>query len=306
MNLYEDKELFEQLIIRASEQFKISQAIVEKDYYVTKLLQAIIGEQPDVVFKGGTSLSKCYHLINRFSEDIDLNFDTHGEKITEGKRKKLSQSIKKVGSDMGFELDNPEEIKSRRNFNKYMFRYHSDQERVAINPLLIVEVAVAIKSFPTETMKADSLIYQYLQSEERTDIITQYNLEPFDIMVQTKERTFVDKVFAICDYYLQDRIRERSRHIYDLYKLYPLMSNEREMKDLVQEVREARKQSPVCPSAQDDCNIEELLQKIIDEDVYKSDYQNITQNLLFQDVPYEVVIQTLSDIKNMEIWGDMK
>lgn len=43
---------------------------------MTLFLKSIVEELPDIIFKGGTSLSKCYKLIDRFSEDIDLNIDT--------------------------------------------------------------------------------------------------------------------------------------------------------------------------------------------------------------------------------------
>ena len=50
--------------------------IVEKDYYVTRALRALRDKIGDhFLFKGGTSLSKGWDLIERFSEDIDLLFD---------------------------------------------------------------------------------------------------------------------------------------------------------------------------------------------------------------------------------------
>src|SRR5690606_34325173 len=74
MNLHKDSKLFKQAIQFASDQMQILPIYVEKDYWVTfalfQILQAPIGK--DVIFKGGTALSKCYKLIERFSEDIDL------------------------------------------------------------------------------------------------------------------------------------------------------------------------------------------------------------------------------------------
>ena len=65
--LHDDKELFEQVVLKASEHFGIEAGIVEKDYYVTLLLSEIVKRQPNIIFKGGTSLSKCYKIIKRFS-----------------------------------------------------------------------------------------------------------------------------------------------------------------------------------------------------------------------------------------------
>ena len=50
--------------------------MLEKDYYVTLLLEGLCREVKGLVFKGGTSLSKCYKAIDRFSEDIDLSLDS--------------------------------------------------------------------------------------------------------------------------------------------------------------------------------------------------------------------------------------
>lgn len=64
--LHHDPSMFEQVILRVSEDTGIEASIIEKDYYVTLFLQRIVAHQPNIIFKGGTSLSKCYKLINRF------------------------------------------------------------------------------------------------------------------------------------------------------------------------------------------------------------------------------------------------
>ena len=76
MFLHNDKEIFNDLITLTANDTGLIKAIVEKDYYVTLFLKKISQIQPDIIFKGGTSLSKCYKIINRFSEDIDLTLDT--------------------------------------------------------------------------------------------------------------------------------------------------------------------------------------------------------------------------------------
>lgn len=74
MLLHEDKELFREVIISTAEALEKVVPIVEKDYYVTILLKELSQAQANCVFKGGTSLSKCHHVIDRFSEDIDISF----------------------------------------------------------------------------------------------------------------------------------------------------------------------------------------------------------------------------------------
>lgn len=83
MLLHNDKELFREVIISASEELGIVVPIVEKDYYVPMLLKRLSEQCPECVFKGGTSLSKCHHFIDCFSEDIDIAFSN---KLTQGIR----------------------------------------------------------------------------------------------------------------------------------------------------------------------------------------------------------------------------
>ena len=74
MNLHHDKEAFAELISGAANELAIPTNVIEKDYYVTITLKALEEKTKDLVFKGGTSLTKCYQLLDRFSEDIDLLF----------------------------------------------------------------------------------------------------------------------------------------------------------------------------------------------------------------------------------------
>ena len=103
MFLHNDKEIFNDLITLTANDTGLIKAIVEKDYYVTLFLREIVKRQPNIIFKGGTSLSKCYHLINRFSEDIDLNIETES-RPTEGQRRKLINDIKEIIQDYDFLL----------------------------------------------------------------------------------------------------------------------------------------------------------------------------------------------------------
>lgn len=70
--LHENREEFTNAVNLASEYFHILPIIAEKDYYVTMILRELSERQDFIVFKGGTSLSKCYKAIKRFSEDIDI------------------------------------------------------------------------------------------------------------------------------------------------------------------------------------------------------------------------------------------
>lgn len=114
--------------------------------------------------------------------------------------------------------------------------------------------------------------------------------------VQGLDRTLADKVFAICDYYMQNRVKKHSRHIYDIYKLLQIVPQTKEFKVLVEEVRGVRAMTNICPSAQPDVNVPEMLNFLIENDVYKEDFENITVRILEEDVTYDVAIEAVKKI----------
>lgn len=72
--------------------------IIEKDYYVTMLLRVLAEKIPYIVFKGGTSLSKCHKVIKRFSEDIDITIDML---LSQGQKKRFKQVIVETAEELG-------------------------------------------------------------------------------------------------------------------------------------------------------------------------------------------------------------
>ncbi len=97
MKLFEHPD-FEQLVVRAAVHFRpraLRPAILEKDYYVTEALRIVAAEGEQIIFKGGTSLSKGWNLIDRFSEDIDIFLDPRAFDPVLGKRA-IDRELKKL------------------------------------------------------------------------------------------------------------------------------------------------------------------------------------------------------------------
>lgn len=299
--LHNDIELFKQVVIATGDAFGIDYAIIEKDYYVTEVLKSISEKESKIIFKGGTSLSKCYGIIKRFSEDIDFGFECDHH-ATEGERKRMKKAIVSTIDEFGFTLTNSENVRSRRDYNKYIVSYPYEFAISSLKPNVIVETSVFVRVYPSVKRTATSYIYDYLKQENREDIIEKYRLSPFELQVQSLERTFIDKIFAICDYYLDDKITEHSRHIYDLSKLYQNVTIDENLKSLFNQVREDRKTHPACLSAQDSVDIVSLLKEMVDKDIYKSDYENITEALLFEKVEYKTAVETLKEIINSSLF----
>lgn len=294
MVLHKDKKSFDIAIRAASRHFNVSPAIIEKDYYVTLVLRELAKQVPDLLFKGGTSLSKCYKIIDRFSEDIDITLDS--EHQSQGKRKNLKYTIVEICSNLGLNLLNENETRSRRDYNCYKIDYCARHSLSGLNPQLLVETVFIVKAFPDEIKQASSMIYDYLKDVGNDEAIAQYELEPFDIRVQTLDRTLVDKVFAVCDYMLDNKTERQSRHIYDLSRLLTLVKLDDNLKALIKEVREDRKLGTKCYSAQDGVSVPNLLRQMIDTEFFKKDYEDSTEKLLSKPVTYEEAIKAIEMI----------
>jgi predicted nucleotidyltransferase component of viral defense system len=294
MKLHRDKSIFDQAIRGASDYFKIEPSLVEKDYFVTMVLHELAQKVEGLLFKGGTSLSKCYKIIDRFSEDIDITLDA--EHFTQGKKQKLKYIIVDVCNELGLSLVNKSETKSRRDYNKYVIEYPITYTSNTVTPQLLIETVFIQKAYPSEIKQANSLIGEWLNGISNAEAVKMYELYPFDIRVQTLERTLIDKVFALCDYFMEDKIQKRSRHIYDISRLLTVVKLYSNLKVLVGEVRRERKSGKLCYSAQDGVNIPDILAKIIATEAYKKDYIENTQKLLFKQVSYEDAIKSISAI----------
>ena len=121
---------------------------------------------------------------------------------------------------------------------------------------------------------------------------------PFELLVNSMERTFADKVFAICDYYLADEPipARQSRHIYDLRKLQGSIVFGAELQELFAQVRRQRLGKHRCPSAEHSVNLAGVLRELADSGAYKQDYANVTTGLLYDGMPYEEAAKALYEI----------
>lgn len=304
MNLHLDKEAFSELMIGAANELSIPTNIIEKDYYVTITLKALFERTKDLVFKGGTSLTKCYQLLDRFSEDIDLSYTAESGMPGESRKRQLKKNIVGTMEEFGFPINNLETTRSRRNYNCYRASYPSIYEQKGIlKSELVIETYVAMLPFPTTKRMVDNYIYRFLQKINRLDLAEMYDLMPFEVTTQAIERTLVDKVFALCDYYMQGKTDGHSRHLYDIHKIVECIGISEKIAKLIPEVRAVRSEVVVCPSAKEGICVAKLLREILDTQIYKNDYENLTMRLLFVPETYETVTRSLKKIVDSGMWN---
>lgn len=304
MYLHENKDLFRNVIESMKGWSAFGSVVIEKDYYVTMILQLLAQKSiglGELVFKGGTSLSKCHKVIDRFSEDIDITFTEH---LGEKRRKKLKYDVMKaVSEELRVPIKNWDSIQSDRDLNSYIFDYNTmfDSSGENLREGVKVEIALASYSFPAETLQISSYVGDYLL-ETQPELAKQYCFEPFKMKTQSLSRTFIDKVYALCDYYLQGKTRRLSRHLYDLHKIFPKISFSDDFKRLAKEVKALRAKMNVCPSAKPDINVCELIKKYSAENYYKADFDIITESLINEEVSYADVMETMSKVAAFDFW----
>ena len=294
MYLHEKREDFLETISTIAGATGLPSTIIEKDYYVTLILRLLARQLSFIVFKGGTSLSKCHHVIKRFSEDIDLTIDT---KITQGEKAKVKAALQAIAQELSLTIENLDEVWTRRNYNRYVIAYPSVVSLVddITQAQIIVETSYKTISYPVQELQVANYIGDYF-SHDNEALIQELQLDEFTMKVQNINRTLADKVFAVADYYLQGRTERHSRHLYDIYKLLPLVPLNEAFRELVCEVRADRIASPVCLSAKKGVNAQQVLEKIVAEKIFERDYNSITRKLLNEDVSYQQTIIALEKI----------
>ena len=306
MRLDNNFDAYRLYLEKTAKQLNISNEYVEKDYWLFLLLKEIFKDSDrGYVFKGGTSLSKCHHLINRFSEDIDISYVSPFSTVNSGEIKRKFRGITKAIRAVGLEISNTDKLRWNRYFNQFQCPYDSICDGNSIEKKIIVELAAQTPSFPSETKQFACFIGEYLESIGRHDLVVEYGLEPFELQAQTLSRTLVDKTFAICDYYLSKKCRRHSRHIYDIGKLIDAIDFNEELADLYRQVRNYRKGIKVCLSAQEGIKLSDIVDKIIKEDSFKNDFETLTMPLLYEKYPYKECESHLIQLRNFLLANDL-
>lgn len=293
MYLHKDRATFREIIDEVAAAASQRAAIIEKDYYVTMILRLLSRSLDNVVFKGGTSLSKGYRAIKRFSEDIDITFEAP---IGSAARKSLKRdAMASISRELDMPIQNWDSIKSGLDFNAYHFAYSSvlDAEDDRLMSHVILETALGSYAFPTVSLQIGSVIGDLLADGGHGEIAAKYELEPFTMKVQAIERTFVDKIFALCDYYLAGRSRRYSRHLYDICMLMQRVSLDESFAKLFAEVRAHRAAMKNCPSAKDGVDLPSVISELCDSAFYERDYEDITDYFVEEPVPYQNAIDQM-------------
>jgi len=294
MYLHENSEQFCELIEECYAKTGVDQGMIEKDYFVTLFLKHLFEAEPNVVFKGGTCLSKCYKVIDRFSEDIDL---TMRPNATQKQKKGLKYHIIDVANKLGLEHTNADSIDSGRAYAEHIIKFPSRFANNKLKPFLLVETFFRKTASPTLALPVSSLLYEYLKGEGADEVISEFDLGPCPVTVQSLQITLIDKLHSLNSNSLRGRINSYSRHLYDIHKILPHIKFDREFFRLLKEIGEHERKALALlrkPIDLDPSGLTASLRTVISNNVYKEDYETVTLPLLFKKVSYEDAVRSLA------------
>ncbi len=247
-----DEEL-EIAIKNTADKMGLSKAIVEKDLWVFVILQYLFTKfkfKDKIVFKGGTSLSKVYNLIERFSEDIDiaLNWKVLGYEETEPwldrSNTKQLKFNEKLNEDTAVFLRNEflpvlqkdfKEILKNKAFsfeidetdkNTICFAYPNNHKDNSILQVIRLEIGCLAEPVPASRQKIKSYIQEIYSDNLGEDI---------EVVAVSFLRTFFEKITIL--HREANRVngnypRRYSRHYYDVFRMIKTEIREMSLKNL--------------------------------------------------------------------------
>jgi hypothetical protein len=206
---------------------------------VVRVLDALVRSPVTVerfLFKGGTSLSKAWKLIERFSEDIDLLLTGPRYGPVPGKkdREKTLKAVR-AAIEQGTPLRLPLQGLSEAEKTLYYVRadYHGRLRYPISGATLakgspsqdwvLVEAGFRGSPRPMTTVPIQSYIGEYLDARtEQAALAREYasDVLPVPVPVLAPERTFVEKILAIHTVAVSEVGELQGRHYYDLARLY--------------------------------------------------------------------------------------
>lgn len=228
------------ILANVAEEKGIDDNAVEKDFWVSMTLKAIFSSPSSkgIVFKGGTSLSKGWELIERFSEDCDLAIDRtvlgFEKELTKKQRTNLRKQAKifvdntlvsevgeclnKLGLEGHFNVKNPTVKESDKDPTEFFIEYKSvlPEKNPYIAERVKVEVSCRSLTEPFEVLKMRSMIEDAYSDEP-------FAQPKFDVPTVLPGKTFLEKIFLLHEEFNRPgggvKMERLIRHLYDIEKM---------------------------------------------------------------------------------------
>ena len=323
------------ILNRVSSELNIRQReVIEKDWWVTAVLRAMFSlpYANHLSFKGGTSLSKCWHLIDRFSEDIDIAIDREylGFSGTLSKTQ-ISDKLRRAACSFVRETMQHDLAAQlyQNGISKEKFKVNvditpvstTDPEIININydsvfsvsidgmdgnqyilPKVKVEVSGRSMSEPVSEIMIDSMIDQVYSKAPFAE-------HKFMVRAVLPERTFLEKIFLLHEEFAKPkdliRIERMSRHMYDIGQMLKTPIAERAVNDalLYRQVVEHRRTFIGLRGFDYDTLYPATLNIVPPPSVFeqwKSDYENMRLHMIYgESASFEVLVKELEKLNSI-------
>ena len=229
MRLHENKKLFRQSISATSDRLGISEIYIEKDYWVVFALKAIFAHDigKDTVFKGGTALSKCFGLIERFSEDVDLVMvrrEGEGNSKMERKVKMPSKVVDAVLPEIQVDTVTHKKGMLRKTAHEYQKQFKGSFGQV--RDFIVLEASYLGRYEPYYTTTINSFIGEMMLEVDQSRIAEEYEVLPVEVQVMHENRTLCEKIMSLVRFSYGEnpitQLQDKIRHTYDLHQLLNL------------------------------------------------------------------------------------
>jgi hypothetical protein len=226
MNLHENISLYRDAIRFTAQQMNLKPEYIEKDYWVTYALYTIFNNEigKNSVFKGGTALSKCYNMIERFSEDIDLvvlRREGETDSKLKSKLKAVSTVVETVLPEVPIEGITHKMGMNRKTAHSYNKEFKGDYGQV--RDVIILESTWLGYYEPYTTKSIVSFVGQMMLDNKQSDIAKENGLLPFDLLALEPIRTICEKIMSMVRFSYGenpiDDLKKKLRHTYDLHQL---------------------------------------------------------------------------------------
>jgi predicted nucleotidyltransferase component of viral defense system len=231
LNAHKQFNLF---LKQTSEKMGLSIGVIEKDYWVTRVLRELALSEfaNEFIFKGGTSLSKIwFDDFGRFSEDIDILLTTKSKHRSD-MIKRLREFVNFVDLINGIDFikENSTNLDEDKIGGKFYYKYagiYSNDIPEFIKREILLEPGYRGGSYPTIKKEMNSFVASTILSHYENQVpseLLEYtdDINPFSLQVLGPERIFLEKLEAIKNSYNKGKIVEATRHYYDLYNLIKL------------------------------------------------------------------------------------
>jgi hypothetical protein len=226
MILHHNKLEFVRAVKYTAEIMGIKTIYVEKDYWVTFALFTIFKSKmsKDTIFKGGTALSKCFNMIDRFSEDIDLVIlrrEGETDSQLKAKLKAISTVIETILPEVPIEG-----ITQKMGMNRktaHSFNKEFKEEYGQVRDVIVLESSWLGHYEPYSTKSIVSFVGQMMIDNKQSDIAKEFGLLPFELLALDPIRTICEKIMSLVRFSYGENpiedLKKKIRHTYDLHQL---------------------------------------------------------------------------------------